>query len=249
MNETRRFLRYVIPGLLFFIELSLYLFMSNQDQFEKWIKEWSGSITFPVTLFLVSGAIGFFLSLVYYAFHRIKYLKSFFGSFLPLIEFCIYMKWIILFNRKDGLPLDSKYLSHSGAWRVVTAYWHERIKSSKKIKSANPRTDSLADIMQGLGSAFMGSILVIGVWIFIHFQLDGCSDQLIVPFVLSIVIIIIHLINFINVRKDLYSVVSIIMIDELKEKHVEGKPIIMYVSHIDINKQKNKTQEELHTVE
>ncbi len=63
MNEARRFFRYVIPGLLFFSELFLYLFFSANVQFVELLKEFQyfgKELAFPVTLFLVSGGVGFF---------------------------------------------------------------------------------------------------------------------------------------------------------------------------------------------
>lgn len=230
MNETRRFLRFVIPGLVFLIEFSTYFLFSAQDKFLTILKnkEWMSGIAFPIAIFIVSGGIGFLLTIVFYAFYRIKFLRIFFGDYKPFIEDCIRRNWLSIKNRSDNSDYKIESLSHSESWRIITAFWHERRESSERIKGASPRTDSLADITQGLGATIIGSLLAACFWIYFHLKLTDISLPWFV-LILAFLIILIHIINYYHVRKDLYSIVEIVMTDELKEESNEG-PVEISIS-------------------
>ncbi len=238
MEETKKFLRYVIPGLLFFIEISLYLTFSAQEDFFNQFKKLNTSIEFPLTIFIASGGLGFFFSLVYYAishkkpFNKINY-KQFIGE-------CIDKNWIQLINRRNNSIVNMDLLSSNAAWRIIASFWHERRESSDEIKASNSRTDSLADILNSLGSSFVGSIFAILFWILIHSKLTHCDYNLYVlwfPLIISIIITYIHWINYLQVRQDTHSIVSIIMTDVLI-KEFNGKPTVIYLSENDIKKSK-----------
>jgi len=239
MEEARRFLRYVIPGLLLMIEVSLYLWLSSYQQFVQLIKELGEDIAFPISIFLASGGIGFLLGVVYYTLYWTKGIRLIAVNHLPLIEDVVKRGWLKLQRRDDGKEVDVKELTQSGAWRIVTSFWHERKESSLRIKAANARTDSLADIMHGLGTTFIGSIIAIPVWVFTHFKFSGespCLYLYIIPLLISFV----HFVNFRRVTKDLQSVVDIIMADEFQEEFFQkGRtPTIMNVTSIDLQKPK-----------
>jgi len=102
MEEARRFLRYVIPGLLFFIEISLYLFFSAHRQFISALKELGKDLAFPVSLFLASGGIGFLLGVLYHSLYWTKGFRALVVTHLPLIKDCIGRDWLVLTKREDG---------------------------------------------------------------------------------------------------------------------------------------------------
>ena len=244
MEEARRFLRYVIPGLIFFIEVSLYSIFSAQGEFIAVLKEWGKNIAFPISIFLASGGVGFFLGVAYHTLYWTKGFRSLVVTHVPLIKDCVERGWLKLQNREDGTDLAVESLSQSGAWRVVTAYWHERREASAKIKAADPRTDSLTDIMHGLGAAFMGSILAIGFWIYTHFKLTGESPSWFF-YVLPIFISCVHFVNYRRVVKDFQSIVDIIMTDDMKDNYEENEAaIIIGLSHNDLS---GKTKKERNT--
>ena len=240
MEETRRFLRYVIPGLLFFIEISLYLFFSAYRQFISALKEWGKDLAFPVSLFLASGGIGFLLGVFYHFLYLTKGFRKLAVTHLPLIKDCVKRDWLKLEKREDGSKLEIETLTQSGAWRVVTAYWHERRECSNRIKAANARTDSLTDIMHGLGATFVGSVLTIPLWIYLHTKLV-CAYPPWFYYPLPVIISIIHFVNYRRVIKDFQSIVDIIMSDELREEHDKrDAPAIINLSSIDYTDQGKK---------
>jgi hypothetical protein len=229
MEEARRFFRYVIPGLLFFIEISLYLFFSACTQFSQFLREYGKDLSFPVTVFLASGGVGFLFGVIYSIGFR-----EFGGvNYKPLIQDCVERGWLKLVLRKDGTNLSSSEVTQSVAWRIVTSYWHERRESSEKIKAANARTDSLTDIMHGLGATIVGSICAFGFWIYIHTVLAGSCPSwycFIIPLVLSCLLGL----NYYRVVKDCQSVVSIIMSDDIKSESEKNKaPVVVNLDSID----------------
>ncbi len=67
MNETRRFLRYVIPGLVFLLEAGLLLCLSDKSWI--WLNSHEKLITnekligSAITIFVASGGIGYILAI------------------------------------------------------------------------------------------------------------------------------------------------------------------------------------------
>ncbi|MBW2741707.1 MAG: hypothetical protein JRE64_23335 [Deltaproteobacteria bacterium] len=233
MEEARRFLRYVIPGLLLFIEVSIYLFFSAHAQFISSLRKWGKDLAFPVTIFLASGGVGFLLGVVYHSIYWTKGFRALAVNHVPLIQDCVERGWLKLTHRGDGSKLDISKLTQSGAWRVVTAYWHERRECSERIKAANARTDSLTDIMHGLGATFVGSLFSIPLWIYIHKKIV-CSYPSWFYYLLPLAFLFLNFVNYHRVVKDFRSVVDIIMSDDIKKEYDENKtPVVMNLSSKD----------------
>jgi len=137
MSEARRFLRYVIPGLVFLIEVALYLWLSDyslcetQKSFTNFIKNQSKDIAFPITLFVASGGIGFLLGILY---HTLYWIEEIPNIFLPrvnhtqLIESAINGGWIEVYKYKNRNLSLVNTLNRSDAWCSVTAFCHEHLQ-------------------------------------------------------------------------------------------------------------------------
>jgi hypothetical protein len=233
MEEARRFLRYVIPGLVFLIEITLYLSLSVNGGFLKSLRDLGKDLGFALLLFLASGGLGFLLGVVYHSLYWTTGFCKLVVTHLPLVKDCIERGWLKLQKREDGSELDVNVLTQSGAWRIVTAFWHERKESSQRIKAANSRTDSLTDIMHGLGTTFIGSILAIFAWIFVHRKLLG-QFPYIEYYIIPLSVSYIHFINWRRVIEHFQSVVAIIVCDELQEIYIKNEtPVVMNVAPID----------------
>lgn len=242
MKETRRFLRYVIPGLVFIIEVSLYLCLFSCQGFVKSIKDIGNNlnvnIAFPVLVFLASGGIGFFLGVIYHTIFGTAGFQLLAVDHRPLIEDVDRRGWLRLQRRGTGITVNATNLTQPGAWRIVNSFWHERTGSSERIKAANQVIDYLTDIMHGLGIALIGSVIAVLAWLFIHFKFPAKFPWL-VPcerflYIIPFIIIIFHFINFQRVAKNFQSVVDIIISDELQEEFSKkGKPTIINVAQID----------------
>lgn len=244
MDEARRFLRYVIPGLVLIIEVSLYswvsidLFFADKKFFEELKNLFlKNNIAAPISAFLASGGAGFLLGVIYYtAYWPILKRFSLGVDHTELINDAINRGWLKLRKReKDDTFVNADKLNIFGAWRIVTSLWHERKESSEKIKAANPRIDSLTDIMHGSGTMFIGSIIAIPLWVSIHYRFLGewpCGYYIAIPIIMSVI----HLINFRFVSKNFQSIVDIIMADILEEE--KKTPIIINVAKIDLKRNK-----------
>lgn len=228
MEEARRFLRYVIPGLVFIIEVSFYLFISDNKKFVDLIKEYGKDIALPISVFLASGGIGFLLGVIYFAIYKLKIVRPFVVNHLPLIKDAEKRGWLKLQMRTDGGQVDVNDVTELGAWRIITSLWHVRKESSKKIKAANSMTDRLGDIMHGLGASFIGSIIAILIFILfiLNYQKFSCWYFYFVPFLMSFF----HFLNYRYSVRDFQSLVDIIMADVLQEECSKNKkPIIINV--------------------
>ncbi|MFA4932785.1 MAG: hypothetical protein WC625_07770 [Caldisericia bacterium] len=240
MEEARRFFRYIIPGLLFFIEISLYLFFSANNQFIQFLREWGKDISFSVTLFLTSGGMGFLLGVVYHTLYWTKGIRRLVVNHVPLIKDCVKRGWLELARRRDGSNINISTLTQSGAWRIVIAFWHERRECSKRIKAANARTDSLTDIMHGLGVTLVGSLLSIPIWVCIHAKLV-CTYPSWYYYLPPVLISSLHFVNYRRVIKDFQSIVDIIISNEIKNEYDKNNaPVIMHLSSIDYSDRAQK---------
>lgn len=253
MEEARRFLRYVVPGLILIIEVSLYLGISAYEDFISIFKEnvIDKDISVPLSVFLASGGIGFLLGIIYrdllILLNWISGIKfSFFIRHL-IVDHVSLIKdavdgshnWIELKERGDCKKVDISMLKQDGAWRIVTSFWHERKETSDSIKSANARIDSMTDIMHGLGTSFIGSIVASILWVIIYYKLFGFWPYYCYFYILPIVLPILHFINYQKVVKDCQSVIHIIMSDVLQKEFSDNKTSTkIFLGQDDIKKKK-----------
>lgn len=258
MEDYKKFFRYVIPGLVFIIEVSVYLLLSAFDKFSYLIKDNLGNlkdgIGIAVTAFLLSGGIGYLLAVFYHTlFHiardkkdwdRKKILKFVRHLLLTVLKIADHLtlikdaaekkKWLKLENRKNGVVIPVDRLTQAGAWRIATVFLNTRWASSKRIKSAKQRLESYGDIMHGAGTAFAGSVIAIPVWLCIHYKLSSICPIGVLLF--SILISIIHLCNYMNIVKDYQGVSNIIIANELQEEWRKNneQPVTMHISEDDL---------------
>lgn len=244
MEDYKRFFRYVIPGLVFIIEVSVYLLLSAKE-FSNWIinncNNLKDGFDIAVTAFLLSGGIGYLLGVFYHAlFHMVRNTKKFWGCFivdhLSLLKDAIKRNWLNLERREDGNEvITPDGLTQEGAWRIVTVFLNTRMESSERIKSAKQRLEGYGDIMHGAGTMFVSSIIAIPVWLNIHYNLSNNCPIWILLF--SILIFLIHLANYVNVVKDYQGVSNVIIANELQNEwcNNDKEPIIMYISEDELH--------------
>lgn len=114
------------------------------------------------------------------------------------------------------------------------------MKSSEIIKGAIDRLDSLADIMHGAGTTFIGSLFAVFLWYVIHYKcLENPTTINNYFFTLPIIIIILHFYNFFRIAKAYQGVINIIILDELYESFLETSPLIIRIPEMDLKKIQN----------
>lgn len=250
MEDARRFFRYIIPGLTFGIELTLYFLISHQkliyDLFKIIVES---KIATGVTLagIFISGGIGFLLSQIHHVFYWAEVYFSFglAGDHRPMLrsaESANYLKYD--FADENGVKeIKRPELSRAAAWRVVTALWHERVKLSEEIKGANPRTDSLSDLMHGSGAMLVGAIVAFMVWVIVLFSIfeKDCyplrDDYWLLTIILFVVVFGVHLCSYHRIVQNAQGVVDKILLGVLRKERANcGIPVIAIIAEQDFTR-------------
>lgn len=249
MEETQRFLRYVIPGLTFMIELLLYLLVSGNICWNQ-LMELGKDIGFGVGAFIVSGGLGFLFGVIYYTVvwwecERGPLPKG--ANHRRLLEEAQSKKWLKLAGPREGEYQQATNLSKRGAWRVVVSYLSTRAKVSKRIEGAVPRLERLDNVMNALGTVYIAALsaFVFFVIYFIHslcfihpFRKELCWVlRHLLSFAIGILLIIVHCRNYKGVIEDNESVVQRILRNEFELEYQERiEAIKFHVSQDDLKK-------------
>lgn len=242
MDDARRFFRYVIPGLTFIIELSLFFLLSNPEKFlHEIIKMFSNrdlGFGAPFVLFIASGALGFLLGIIYHFLYWLPIIRRHMVDHSPMIKKMIDIGWLRI-KFCDSCNVDKKEITQSGAWRILTAFWHSRKNSSKIIKGANDRIDSLGNTVHGLGTVFIGAVMSFPVWwLFNYKTINICLDTrwIVILFCVYVLIICIHLANFHAIVRDFNSIIDIVMMEQIRNEYEKNGniPVTLYIDRMDL---------------
>jgi hypothetical protein len=158
MEETRKFLRYITPGLVFAVETLVLLWIAVPNLPESALRHFDGDkgIGVVLALFLASGGAGYVFSTI----HHYMYWHS---KRYPAFE---YSNNADSKNKKGSKGSEvngpNKRLSERRSkWVHDTCSWHKRLETSQIVKGSHDRANSLADIAHSSGSAFVASIFSI----------------------------------------------------------------------------------------
>ena len=160
MEETKRFLRYVTPGLVLAVETTLLLYILFPDWTKENLNSMQTGVGFGGALvaLLASGGIGFVLSGFQHTLHWCRWAGV--VNHRPLIENLIETRTIEI-RDVQGLQIPPESLSREEAWVVITALWHERVGTCKKIEGATPYASSLTDLVHSTGTARVASLFAL----------------------------------------------------------------------------------------
>src|ERR1700723_1726336 len=157
MDEARRFLRIVTPGLVFAVEVVILLWMLHPEQITKKIDEFHNDSGIAVVFagLLASGGIGFILSAIHHNWH---------GRTSPRLPKATTMDHSEVIKRLidaeilkvRGVSKDE--ITRENAWIIMNAVWHQRVENNCKIKGATARMTALVDLVHSLGTARIASI-------------------------------------------------------------------------------------------
>jgi hypothetical protein len=152
MNEARRFIRYVIPGLVFATQFIILLGLLRPDwisEFLHQLKKDSGLGLLFATL-LASGGAGMVFSCIYHYWHWEK------GTAMDHKDVLIRLDKEGILNARD---VDFKTLCREDAWIILTALWHERLKSNETIGSADPKVADMLDLVHSIGTSRVAALV------------------------------------------------------------------------------------------
>jgi hypothetical protein len=160
MDEARRFLRYVTPGLTFAIQALLLLFIINPawtvSQLLKQTKDAGAGLA--VALFLASGALRYLFSVIHHRLHwwlECRWLSTIDHSKVVHKLFDADLLDLRKLSDKITVKIDrsTDRIDRRTAWVVVTAVWKESLRNTSGIQSADPCATGLTDIMHSAGTA------------------------------------------------------------------------------------------------
>ncbi|MCW5650776.1 MAG: hypothetical protein KIS62_13605 [Ramlibacter sp.] len=167
MTDLRSFVRYLVPGITFLVELALLLAAANPKET---ILLLGGSLRAADigSIFGAALALGGLGYLIGAAHHSLCW--SSVGPWYNAVDLRevlqrLQVRNFLVLELQDGPEATTQniVLSPAGSWRVFTALWHSRRETSSRIKGATPRADSLSDLMHGAGSALIACVLAIVV--------------------------------------------------------------------------------------
>jgi len=173
MKEAQRFLRYVIPGFVFIIELLAYLLLAGDISIIDLIN-YGGNTSILISAFLISGGLGFIFGVFYYTLIWKWPLKYWGADLRPLLIDSVNQDLLILRNRSCDNEVSPKLISQRGAFRIVSSFWSLRKNISEELKgAADSRTDRLADIAHSLGTSVVASTFAFGGFCYFHLRGNG----------------------------------------------------------------------------
>jgi len=175
MDDTKRFFRFVLPGLASVLEFLLFVSILQPYGVASFVKNrplaGGNDLGLAVTIFMGSGSIGFILATFYHVFYWSHLLdKKLFRGFTidhrQVLKEAEEEGVLRLVKRKsvEQQEEESSWInkaSRADGWRVATGLWHARIGVSDVLKGANPRTDSLTSIVHSLGTLTVGTAIAI----------------------------------------------------------------------------------------
>lgn len=232
MGEERRFIRGIIPGLVFFVELSIVLlFLLDKCQIHSILKK-SSNIGTPFLVFISSGGIGYFLGIV----HRFIYWVHFPLNFRKIITNLISNNNVDL-RIADKKINKSNEINQNGSWRILNEIFYIR-KESTLISGPEERNDRLFDNMHSSGTSFWGFIIIIIIVIIsFHFGYLSCNAKTVIGIIVIIVLLITHSCEYFTARNNALFFLEVVLTNELYSyKEKENKSLRIYIAKGDIIK-------------
>lgn len=160
-DESRRFLRYVVPGLVYGIETLLLVFIAAPDPTIHAVMQYMNgkdNLGVAVTAFIASGGLGFiFASAHHYCNRHIPFDKKRLDH-RPILLKLHESELIKLTEEEHSLIGSDSPLGRKKAEVVSSAYWYEHLESHAKGKA---RLDVLGNNAHSLGAARIASLLAV----------------------------------------------------------------------------------------
>lgn len=245
MADIRQFFRYVIPGLIFTLQIAIYLFISLSPSQLSQIMDKLSNVGPVLSIFLLSGGLGFLLSTIYHTLYWASRklctgMERLRVNHKPLIETAIQRGWLRVYDHNYSYV--TKIENQKAAWRIATAFWYTHMgpseESSDIIKGAYSRIATLGSTMHGIGTALVGTVLSFIAWWGIHYKIcqtcpfTSCSGGIVA--ILLLVFLTVLFFNFIMIKRDYQSVYEMISNSQLKKSFSAGQIPTLYLDE-DVN--------------
>lgn len=200
MDEARRFIRYVFPGIAAAGLLLFYFTFADPTRTFGWLKNANLSVAELLGLVVAAGAVGYLLSV----FHHVLYgsIYSLFGfvpDFRPTLANAVRHGSLVLRVHQDGRALterETRALSPRGAWLVLNCIWFDLLDC--ELQPAEERSRSLFDTMHASGTLFVGALIAFVFWFAIESTKTTMIDTLKSHWLVCLVSLLLALIVFCN---------------------------------------------------
>ena len=169
MNDIRRFIRYILPGLAYAIQLIIALSISDWNNFPEFLKI-SGrkeTVSFILIGFLASGGLGYIFSLIYYGLYWFGPIANKFA----INHVSVFQNLNEYIELKDplGNTISTDTLTKKRAWAILTRFWFSRYEDNNCLKGLTTTTERMSNIVHGIGTTIIASLLSIFSWLIIHY--------------------------------------------------------------------------------
>lgn len=243
MDETHRFLRYVMPGALFFIEalLLLLVLLSPGCTFtrlgELVAKAGLGGALGALVALLSFGVLGFFFSIIHHLSlnreNEVVFRLLYGVDNKPVIARLRKRSVLQLLDADKDIEVKNEPSRHE-AWTIVNALWHQHVP-----ERINRRAETLADRVHAIGTARVGALFA-GLIVLVSFGV-GCYVyevplknyiwRLILMFVVGCIIFSVHELAYRRISSTAESLIAEILEDTLTESFWDsGRPVRTFVA-------------------
>jgi hypothetical protein len=165
MEEVKRFMRYVLPGLVVVFELSLALYFSFPDKFACYAATWlaNGGFGTELAIFLASGALGYLFSIIYYSLQNACKKKLFYDH-SPALKSLEKEKQCIFEVGANFESLKDWSKDRRSQWELFNVVWHLSRGKHESLEKVEVVLNRLLDVLHGHGAHLVGALLGIGCW-------------------------------------------------------------------------------------
>lgn len=177
MDEARRFLRYILPGLVFPVMLLITLLISDSDRIICLLEKYSDKQIIGVIggVFLASGTLGYIFSVIYWARYwlkprsicKIKIIGDIAIDHKPLLRGLEEGGRIEVVNI-FGNRVDLEGISKREAFVIFSQHWWTSRIENEADKDKFISIDRLADIMHAIGATIISILFSYFVWAISH---------------------------------------------------------------------------------
>lgn len=171
MDEARRFLRYILPGLVFPVMLLITLLISDTDKIISFLGKNSDKEIIGVIggVFLASGALGYIFSVIYWALYWSWPLERYIAiDHKPLLKGLTEMGKVEVVNI-PGNRVDLDKISKREASVIFSQHWWTSRIKNEVDRDKFISIDRLADIMHAIGASIISILSSLAAWAIIHF--------------------------------------------------------------------------------
>lgn len=232
MDEAQRFLRYILPGVIFLIEVFIALVLLDPAIMKK-LKSLA-TVGGILTLVVSSGGIGALLSMLYFFIFRRLCKWGLYINHVPLLKDSVIHERLKITLRETREAISLDLLTPEAARRIVTALWAEFKDRNTIGEAVNSRARSLLNIVHGFGATLLGSLIA---FILPAIKYSCVSEGFSLNFVyiiLSTFFIIAHLGTYITTFKHTNGVIGMLFCKALEEEKKNSETAEIFISSADI---------------